>query len=507
MGGGRRFPIAGLCLVIAALVSVAATPASATPARVASELGAARAPARELALTRTIALPGGGIVYRFQQRVAGLDVLGGEAVVSSPPGAPPGLVADATRGEIDPPPKPHLGDRRAISIATAATGVERLRGRRKADLAIAPRAGGTLAWRVIVPSARPLAEYEVLVDAVSGGVVGTRDLLWHLRSGKAKLYNPNPVVEQGGYVGLRSDHNDQNTRLLNSLRRRVTLSKIKGGQDCLRGKWAHAREGSPAHEVCRRSLDWRKVKRADDSFEALMAYYHITRAQRYIRKLGFSGSGGINDRSQLAIANGHIPGPDQDNSFYEPGSRKIVYGAGGVDDAEDADVILHEYGHAMQDDQEPGYGRGNDARSIGEGFGDYWAAAMSSRSPGPPANRWNVCIFDWDGISYSGDDPPCGRRADDPRTLSLARFECFRQIHCVGQVWSSALWDVRKAIGGPTMDEIVLASQFEYVDNERFPDAAQALLNADQSLNGGANEATICAEMETQRGISVPGCP
>jgi hypothetical protein len=57
------------------------------------------------------------------------------------------------------------------------------------------------------------------------------------------------------------------------------------------------------------------------------------------------------------------------------------------------------------------------------------------------------------------------------------------------------------------MDEIVLASQFEYVDNERFPDAAQALLNADQSLNGGANKATICAEMETQRGISVPGCP
>ena len=45
-----------------------------------------------------------------------------------------------------------------------------------------------------------------------------------------------------------------------------------------------------------------------------------------------------------------------DNSFYSPATRKIKYGSGGVDDAEDADVILHEYGHSIQDDQVPGFG-------------------------------------------------------------------------------------------------------------------------------------------------------
>jgi hypothetical protein len=52
------------------------------------------------------------------------------------------------------------------------------------------------------------------------------------------------------------------------------------------------------------------------------------------------------------------------------GDSEIKYGSGAVDDAEDADVILHEYGHSIQDDQVPGFGAGHQAGSIGEGFGD-----------------------------------------------------------------------------------------------------------------------------------------
>ena len=58
---------------------------------------------------------------------------------------------------------------------------------------------------------------------------------------------------------------------------------------------------------------------------------------------------GINDRTQVVVADAF----KDDNSFFSPATRKIKYGSGGVDDAEDADVILHEYGHAIQDDQVP----------------------------------------------------------------------------------------------------------------------------------------------------------
>ena len=51
-------------------------------------------------------------------------------------------------------------------------------------------------------------------------------------------------------------------------------------------------------------------------------------------------------------------------------------GDGGVDDAEDADVIVHELGHAIQDAQVPGFGPGTktEQAAIGEGFGDFLAA-------------------------------------------------------------------------------------------------------------------------------------
>ena len=51
-----------------------------------------------------------------------------------------------------------------------------------------------------------------------------------------------------------------------------------------------------------------------------------------------------------------------DNSFYIPRQDTISLGSGGVDDAEDAEVTWHEYGHAIQDDQVPRFGTSNPMR-------------------------------------------------------------------------------------------------------------------------------------------------
>ena len=88
-----------------------------------------------------------------------------------------------------------------------------------------------------------------------------------------------------------------------------------------------------------------------------------------------------------------------------------------------------------------------------------------------------------------------------------AQTSCQDEIHCVGEVWSSALWDLRNEVGGKAFDTIVLSSQFMYATNEPFDDAVEALIAADQASSGGANKDEICAEMEAQRGISVAGCP
>ena len=51
---------------------------------------------------------------------------------------------------------------------------------------------------------------------------------------------------------------------------------------------------------------------------------------------------------------------------------EIRLGKGGVDDAEDGEVILHEYGHAIHFSQNFSFAS-SEAGAISEGFGDYWA--------------------------------------------------------------------------------------------------------------------------------------
>ena len=96
-----------------------------------------------------------------------------------------------------------------------------------------------------------------------------------------------------------------------------------------------------------------------------MAYYWVTQAQRYIQSLGFGSTlPAVNKRQQLL----RIDQFGGDNSFYREGTGKltITLGKGGVDDAEDAEVIVHEYGHSVQDDQVPGFGSTPEAGAIGE---------------------------------------------------------------------------------------------------------------------------------------------
>src|SRR5204862_3911882 len=129
-------------------------------------------------------------------------------------------------------------------IARRARRVKALRpgDRARAKLAIDP-ASDAVAWKVDLPAARPLGDFEVLVDAASGRVLRSASLLRHA-IGQAKLYLPNPPAEQGGYAGIGSgrsaDRHDRNTRRLTGLRRQESLRRLKPGQDCLVGRYVKA---------------------------------------------------------------------------------------------------------------------------------------------------------------------------------------------------------------------------------------------------------------------------
>jgi len=175
----------------------------------------------------------------------------------------------------------------------------------------------------------------------------------------------------------------------------------------------------------------------------------------------------------------------------------LRFGKGGVDDAEDAEVILHEYGHAIQDSQMTPFGNfglSEETGAIGEGFGDYWAVTVSdviASTPDP------ACVADWDSVSYTRDAPHCLRRVD----LNLHYPEDLNgRVHHDGQIWSRALWDIRNALGHTKADTIILEAQFAFAPDTSMPAAAQNTVDAAERLYGHKTAKDVLAAFQA-RGI------
>ena len=227
-------------------------------------------------------------------------------------------------------------------------------------------------------------------------------------TGTGQVFLPNPVAALQNQS--LTDQKDADYAALWPAYRIVTLTNLDGS-GYLRGDWANIRSetGTPAYSPSNTFV----YNRHDDQFEQVMAYYWATEAQKYIQSLGFGSTHRpINMESQdIRINQIGI-----DNSYSWDKHDVLRFGKGGVDDAEDAEVILHEYGHAMMDSQMTpfGYGTSVEAGSIGEGFGDYWAVTVSD-VVAPTADP--ACVADWDSVSYTSSTPHCLRRVDTDLSL------------------------------------------------------------------------------------------
>jgi zinc metalloprotease ZmpB len=294
----------------------------------------------------------------------------------------------------------------------------------------------------------------------------------------ATVFLPNPVAALQDQS--LTDRKDADYAALQPAYRQVTLSHLDGS-GYLRGDWATivSETGKPAYSATG-TFDY---NRHEDQFEQVMAYYWITEAQNYIQRLGF-GSGlfpGVNDESQRVRINQW----GADNSFFTDQKDELRFGKGGVDDAEDAEVVLHEYGHAIQDSQQTpqGFGFSVEARSIGEGFSDYWAATVSAIvAPTPDP----ACVADWDSVSYTASTPHCLRRVDADLHYPA---DLDGRVHHDGLIWSRALWDIRAALGATQADTVILAAQFGMPDPTMPQLAAKTVAVAKQLYgNGAANK-------------------
>lgn len=334
----------------------------------------------------------------------------------------------------------------------------------------------TEVWKVKFTTKSPPGTWILYVDKTNGSIIDEKNILWSAK-GKGKVFLPNPVVTLDRDDLL--DMMDKDQAVLTPAYKTVSLRDLKPG-GYLSGFYVDTR--ITQGRVRSRTLDFRYT-RENRGFEEVMAYYHIDALQRYIQSLGFVDTKGILNKPVSINAHG---GPD-DQSYYDPASEKrnIVLGDGGVDDGEDAEIILHEYGHALVDAIIPGFGQSQESRAMGEGFSDYLAASFYEKYK-PPSRK--VKLAEWDAKGYGEGPRDCLRRLDSAKKYPV---DMEGEEHADGEIWSACLWNVRKLLGSKRADTVILESLFYLNQYSDFRDGADAILIAEKNLYRGTKKAGL----------------
>ena len=307
-------------------------------------------------------------------------------------------------------------------------------------------------------------------------------------TGSAQVFWPNPVQSLGDES--LTDQKDSDAAVPAAAYHAVRLTNLDGS-GFLRGDYADVY--SSTGDLAFSPTNTFAYTRSDDRFEQVMAYYWITQAQRYVQSLGFgSRLPAINDEPQNVRINQY----GVDNSFETTHPKdELRFGKGGVDDAEDAEVILHEYGHALHAAQNFNFAPEENG-AISEGFGDYWAVTVTDVVAGVPTQVPEACVADWDSTSYTSGPVHCLRRLD---TNLHYPGDLNGEVHHDGQIWSRALWDIRQALGHVKADTIILQGTNGYTGTT-MPDLANRTVAAAQQLYGASAANAVTAAFHA-RGI------
>lgn len=173
------------------------------------------------------------------------------------------------------------------------------------------------------------------------------------------------------------------------------------------------------------------------SLEEINVFYWLMQARKFLsEELNYKGM-----TYQLAAYTHY--GNDYDNAFFMPATKTLSFGAGGKflkNTALSRDVIIHEFGHAVTQDI---YGTITtfEFNSMNEAFSDYFAATITN----DPL------------IAEGAMQERTGRKylRTVENTFTFPKDFTGRAFHDDGQMFSGALWDLRKALGPKKADAMI----------------------------------------------------
>jgi hypothetical protein len=475
-----------------------------------------------------------GSHYRYRQLLNGVPVEGADLVVSVSRAS--GKVYQAYNNTYPVKVRPVRSTKLVVpgGALDAAWQHLRVHGRllaaQRADLVYLPGKGGfRLAYKTLLAVEAPFGYWEHLIDAETGAVISVRDTavrltkklkrlpdfsaykgsVWSRTKTAEALEAAGPLSRQASAAVSKTTVDgsakvfdaDPRTYLANAalvdsssasaftsayVTRVLRDISLNAGTYSLDGPWVtivniEAPSTAPSTTT---TGSWTAL-RGNNAFNDVMTYFHIDQNQRYLQSLGYSGSTGIQYGPIQADSDG-LNGAD--NSYYVPSENWLSFGHGGVDDNEDADVILHEYGHAITFDIIPSWG-GGDTGAIGEGFGDYWGASYSATTTNGMAfhPEW---AFSWDGHSadtWSGRFLNMTNLTYDAAHTYVDHETINGIVNYSDQLWGTPLFQAFLALRGmgyprEDMDKIIIESFFGIGSGPTMRDLANATVTAATEL-------------------------
>ena len=388
------------------------------------------------------------------------------------------------------------------------------------------------AWKIKLTVPGAVEEWTVVLSAPSGNAneitylqVSNNGVSYSgqfRRTGKAKIFIPNPIgnieysdilKDESSFLDELNESESYRDRLNHFPESAYQEVRLRGldSSGYLNGKRVCVKVAKGHKRIRRRNLDFSDIRarapgsRVETGFEELMVYFHIDGIVRHLEKLGYKGSRAIFKNPLIAnVYWRESDGSSYDGAWYNHLDQQICFGNGELSDCEDAEVIVHEVGHAIQDAISNNFGLSEEAAAMGEGFADY--LAMSFFKDSKP-EIYQDTVMSWDGLVNGlryNHTPPCQRHVHSSWYGSL-HYNNFVKgeiawKHTNGQIWAATLWEIQEQLGREVADRIILESHFELSPNTKMPRGARAIIHADRHLFAGRHESQL-EEIFSKRGF------
>ena len=288
------------------------------------------------------------------------------------------------------------------------------------------------------------------------------------------VFFPDPITtSQQNYGPPYVDGNDESNDDLNRELVEVAVStRFENDSFILENKHIKiTNQSSPdILPTTKENADFR-FNRSQIGFEEVHALYHITNFAQYLKDtLGFNAL--LNEQIYVDVY--ALNGKDNSEFINSTVPPRINFGQGGIDDAEDPDILIHEYAHAVSNAAAPGSLEGYERKALDEGISDYWAAVYSKK-----LNAFNYKkIFNWDGHNEFWE----GRSLENDRKYSDGLNG---NKYVDGELFGATLLDIRSLINDTVCDKLIMQSNYSWFPNMSFPQAAEQIIKADSILYAG----------------------